>query len=231
MAGMEDMVDWLNDNAGAVQAVATALLVLVTAIYAGLVWKQARSAGKLADETTRLVQQTQRLVTETRRQTRPYVFVEVVRRGNVLDTSVRNTGERGAENVKIETQQDVHLSEDSRGFLGWPLFEQPIPFLPPGRSVSQLTAFHDTAVPSLGKLPPERRQLRYAIHYRDGEEEYQESHVYDLSWLVPAGGDPFPLAGDYLGQLTEEVKKWGQALVQQMEALKEILKSRKSGPR
>jgi hypothetical protein len=234
---MNDMVDWLNDNAGAVQAVAalllvvvTAILAVVTAIYARLVWSQARSAGKLADETTGLVQATQHLVTETRRHTRPYVFVEVVRRGNILDTSVRNTGERGAENLKIETEHDVYLSEDSRGFLGWPLFQQPIPFLPPGRSVSQLVSFHHMAGPSLQRLPPDKRELRYTIHYSDGEEEYHESHVYDLSWLVPVGGDPWPLAGDYLGQLVEEVKKWGQALVQQMEALKEILTARKPGP-
>ena len=124
---MNDMVGWLNDNAGAVQAAATVLLVVLTATYAGLVWTQARSGAELVDETTALVQETQRLVTETRRQARPYVFVEVVRRGNILETSVRNTGERGAESVVIAVEQDVHLSGEDRGFLGWPLFQNPKP--------------------------------------------------------------------------------------------------------
>jgi hypothetical protein len=223
------MIDWLNDNSGAVEALGVLALVVVTAIYATFVWLQGKSGRKLADETTRLVQQTQRLVTETRRQTRPYVFVEVVRRGNILDTSVRNTGERGAEDVRIEVQQDVQFGPDTRGFLGWPLIQQPIPFLPPGRPVSQLVNFHNQVAPKLPSIPTEQRVLRYTISYRDGDEQYRESHIYDLSWLAPAGGDPFPLAGDSLGQLKEEVKKWGQAIAQQMEALAEILRTRKSG--
>ena len=223
------MVDWLNNNAGAVQAVATLALVVATAIYAGLVGAQAMWGAKLAHETTRLVQQTQRLVTETRRQSRPYVFVEVVRRGNILDTSVRNTGERGAENVRIDTLQDVHLDGDDRGFLGWRLFQEAIPFLPPGRSVSQLVAFHSQVVPKLPSVPLENRVLRYTISYRDGEEEYQESHVYDLSWLAPVGGDPWPLAGDSLGQLKEEVKEWRQLFAREMENLAQVLRALTQG--
>jgi hypothetical protein len=33
------MIDWLNDNSGAVQAVAVLALVLITAIYAGFTWR------------------------------------------------------------------------------------------------------------------------------------------------------------------------------------------------
>ena len=218
------MVDWLSDNA-------TAALVVVTAIYAGLVGVQVIWGAKLAHETTRLVQQTQRLVTETRRQSRPYVFVEVVRRGNILDTAVRNTGERGAENVRIETLQDVHLNADDRGFLGWPLFQEPIPFLPPGRSVSQLVAFHSQTAPKFPSLRTENRVLRYTISYGDGEEEYRESHVYDLSWLAPVGGDPWALAGDSLGQLKEEVKEWRQLFAREMENLRQILRASTQGGR
>jgi hypothetical protein len=217
------MIDWLNDNAGAVQAVATVILVVVTAVYALLVWAQARSGAKLADETSGLVRQTQKLVAETRRQTRPYVFVEVVRRGNILDTSVRNTGERGAENIVIEVEHDVHLSSEDRGFLGWPLFQKPIPFLPPGRSVSQLVNFHSQVAPHLPSMPPDQRVLHYTIRYKDAEEEYQASYVYDLSWLAPVGGDPWPLAGDALSLIKEEVKQLHQSFVREMEGLRQTL--------
>lgn len=220
-------MDWLNDNAGAVQAVATLVLVVITAVYVLLVSYQAESGAKLADETSVLVQETQRLVTETRRQTRPYVFVEVVRRGNILDTSIRNTGERGAENIVIEVERDVHLSGEDRGFLGWPLFQKPIPFLPPGRSVSQLVNFHSQVAPHLPSMPPDQRILRYTIRYRDAEEEYQASYVYDLSWLAPVGGDPWPLAGDALGLIREEVKQLHQSFVREMEGLKQTLGPKK----
>jgi hypothetical protein len=46
-------VDWLNDNSGAIQAVATVLLVLVTMAYATLVRWQARLSERQVKETAR----------------------------------------------------------------------------------------------------------------------------------------------------------------------------------
>jgi len=46
-------MDWLNENAGAIQAVATVLLVLLTTIYATLVARQARLADHQVKEMAR----------------------------------------------------------------------------------------------------------------------------------------------------------------------------------
>jgi hypothetical protein len=46
-------VEWLNENSGAIQAVATVLLVLLTAVYASLVAREARFADRQVKEVAR----------------------------------------------------------------------------------------------------------------------------------------------------------------------------------
>jgi hypothetical protein len=48
---MSNAVNWLNDNTGAVQALAIGVLVIVTAVYAGFTWSMARSSKGLAESS------------------------------------------------------------------------------------------------------------------------------------------------------------------------------------
>jgi hypothetical protein len=46
-------MQWLNHNAGGIEAIATAVLVLLTAAYASLTFRQAKAAERQVDATTR----------------------------------------------------------------------------------------------------------------------------------------------------------------------------------
>ena len=51
------MIDWLNDNSGAVQAMAVVALVLVTAVYAVLTWGIAAAARRQADASMEMARE------------------------------------------------------------------------------------------------------------------------------------------------------------------------------
>lgn len=57
---MDDVVDWLNKNSGAVQAIATVVLVLVTAFYVILTWSISKKAGKQAEASMKMAQEMER---------------------------------------------------------------------------------------------------------------------------------------------------------------------------
>jgi len=73
---MDSVIDWLNDNSGAVQAIATATLVVVTAVYA---WSTHRMAREMA---------------ETRRGSlRPIIGINPSKRDHsVISTRIENYG-------------------------------------------------------------------------------------------------------------------------------------------
>ena len=57
------MIDWLNDNSGAVQAISVIVLAVVTAVYAWRTWaisdateKQAKASTQMADQTRELAE-------------------------------------------------------------------------------------------------------------------------------------------------------------------------------
>jgi len=51
------MVDSLNDNSGAVQAIATCILVAITAVYAILTWLISKNAGKQAEASIKMAEE------------------------------------------------------------------------------------------------------------------------------------------------------------------------------
>lgn len=193
--------NWFDDHAGTVQAFLAGTLVIVTSAYA--LW-------------------TRQLWVTTERQRRPYVFFEVVQRGGLFDSAIRNSGERGASNVRVTVLRDVPFG-DERGLLGWPMFEEPIPFLPPGRIISQLT-FGAGHLTKLQKMSRSERVVRYRVQYEDGDYHYDEAYSYDLSFLIPVGGDPFPLAGDQLGQIKREIELTNRLVSERLDALQKAVR-------
>lgn len=199
------LADWTDDHSTTIQGLAVIALAVTTAMY---------------------MLYTRELVVRTREQRGPYVYFEVKTRGALLDSCITNAGERGAENVRIEVQQDVTaLGGQERGLLGWPLFREPIPFLPPGRSVSRLASNLQSVVPKLRDLPPERRVVRYTIRYSDGPDRYTRSYSYDLSFLTSVGDDPFPLAGDRLGQIDRRLETLTKVVGERLDSIKGNLHS------
>jgi hypothetical protein len=200
------LADWTDDHSTTIQGLAVIALAATTAMY---------------------MLYTRELVVRTREQRGPYVFFEINTRGGLLDSCIRNSGERGAEDIRIDIEQDVLIfgDDDKRGFLGWPMFQEPIAFLPPGRSVSQIITNLQTAGPRLRNIPPEKRVIRYKISYKDGTDEYNHAYIYDLSHLLPVGGDPFPFAGNYLAQLTRQVETLTTVVGRDLDGIKESLLS------
>ncbi len=82
-------MDFLNDNAGAIQGIATAVLVVITGAYVWVTW-----------QTLRTIQRSQR----------PYVFVDVTSGGGPhLDIAVGNHGDRAASNVRFEVVRGIDV--------------------------------------------------------------------------------------------------------------------------
>lgn len=107
-----DLVDMLNRNTGAVQAIATLTLAGLTFWY---------------------VIVTRRIADAARRSQRPYVHLDISGRGGpMLEIGVGNFGERAANNVQFEVHQDV-LDREGIGLSVSGPFERGIPYLPPGR--------------------------------------------------------------------------------------------------
>ncbi len=62
------MIDWLNDNSGAVQAISVIVLAVVTAVYAWRTWAISDATKKQAKASTQMADQTRELAEATRDQ-------------------------------------------------------------------------------------------------------------------------------------------------------------------
>lgn len=81
------MIEWLNENAGAVQGAATLALVLITLWYVLL---------------------TRAIVQATRRSQRPYVYLDITGEGGpAVELAVANYGDRAAEDIQFDVVRDV----------------------------------------------------------------------------------------------------------------------------
>jgi hypothetical protein len=106
------LLNALNRNAGAIQAITTVVLVGVTAWYVFL---------------------TRQMVHAARRSQRPYVYIDVAGEGGLgFELAVANYGERAAENVSFEVVREFD------DFRGNPISQDTplargIQYLPPGR--------------------------------------------------------------------------------------------------
>ncbi len=110
------LLDSLNRNASAIQAVTTIVLVVATAWYVVL---------------------TRQMVHAVRRSQRPYVYLDLVgRAGSLVEFGVRNYGERAAENVSFEILREpaglVDYHDKQPLSTNGPL-AQGVRYLPPGR--------------------------------------------------------------------------------------------------
>lgn len=121
------MIEWLNDNSGAVQAIAVVVLVIVTAVYAVAARRQADASVKMAEEMRE-----QRLS-----EGRPYLLIDlkdstpdVVKRRlakgesiqdfypTSLKLEVRNEGRGPAKDVRATTvHPKMTFFDERRGYL------------------------------------------------------------------------------------------------------------------
>ena len=155
---MESLIDYLNENGVAVQAIAAVLLALLTTAY---------------------VIATYWLVNATRRTQRPYVFLDIVAHGgNYLEFGLANYGERVAEDVRIEVERDI-VDSDGKALSEGPPFSSGVTYLPPKRSYR----WSFLAPEDFFDATPETNVLRARILYSHGKKHYEEKVDLDFASL------------------------------------------------
>ena len=117
------MIDWLNSNSGAVNAVLVAILVGITAVYAYLTHRQVLESKKLREMTIRPVLVVTAEIDET----------DI----NFINLRVENIGGGAARNIRLRTSREfMRWNNRSLNELG--LFKHGIPLLSPGRNIETL---------------------------------------------------------------------------------------------
>ncbi len=110
------MIDWLNDNSGAVQAVSVAVLAFVTASYA---WFTRQMVNEMRESRSA--------------QTRPYVVVDIENtRHTLCDMVIKNIGNSPAIGVEIAFEPEQMYYDTGKTLSGLPIFSQ-MKFVVPGR--------------------------------------------------------------------------------------------------
>jgi predicted Zn-ribbon and HTH transcriptional regulator len=174
------LLDVLNRNASAIQAITTVVLVAVTAWYVFL---------------------TRQMVQAARRSQRPYVYIDITSEGGVAgELRVTNYGERVAENVSFEVVRefdDFHgnpISHDTPLARG-------IRYLPPGRSYR----FHVLLPDDLTAGPPGTKVLDVKTSYSYAGALYEDRLTIDFADLESVLITSFQSSNDHIATSLRDI--------------------------
>jgi hypothetical protein len=199
------IIEWLNTNAGAVQALSTLALLAMTALY---VWF------------------TKSLAAEARRSQRPYVHFDIDARGGTdLQMILGNSGDRAANDieVKVVDRQTPHGLNLLRRHAvpERKLNLQPLRDLPPVRSGVRYLApgrVYRWDLLELGRIDdllagaPGEHVIEVEISYHGGGERFHESTLFDFAVF---GGLRVQTFADPLGDMAGHLQKIGRTLDRQ----------------
>ena len=157
------MIDWLNSNSGAVNAILAAILVVITGVYAYLTRRQV-----LESKATREMAM------------RPVVIVTAEIHEmcmNIIYLRARNIGGGAARKLRLRTNRKFRTGNDkSLNDLG--LFKRGIPLLGPGQKIETFLA--DMTGQEVGKEEP----LEVTAEYENAVGgKTKETFVIDLAAL------------------------------------------------
>jgi hypothetical protein len=151
-----EVMAFLNQNAGALQAISTSVLVAVTIIYVYL---------------------TNRIAKEAREQNRPYVFIDFDINDGSLDLAVANSGNRIASNVRFKILTDIGGRGGAK-VSEIPVIKNGITHVPPGRtflySFDYARSFFDAK--NNGGM-----KFVYEVSYKHGRKPIKDKLEIDLS--------------------------------------------------
>ena len=114
------MIDWLNSNSGAVNAVLAAILVVITGVYAYLTRRQVLESKELREMTIRPALVVTAEIDETHI--------------NLINFRVENIGGGAARNIRLRTSREF-MCGNNRSLNELGLFKRRIPLLSPGRNI------------------------------------------------------------------------------------------------
>lgn len=179
------MVEWLNNNAGAIQAVTTVVLVAVTTWYVAL---------------------TRQMVQATRTSQRPYVYFDVTSEGpGSLEFGVGNYGERAAERVGFNVLRQPTQRDGKPIADGTPL-ERGIRYLPPGRGYRFMVFMSDEVYSG----PADRHVLDVEVTYAYGGTKYSDRWTIDFADFEGILLKSFRDSGDEIARSVMELAREAQ---------------------
>ena len=153
------MIDWLNSNSGAVNAILAAILVVITGVYAYLTRRQVLESKELREMTIRPALVVTAEIHE----------IHI----NLINFRVENIGGGAARNIRLRTSREFMIGNDrSLNELG--LFKRGIPLLSPGRNIETFLA---SAFELLQQEP-----LEVTAEYEDATgREIEETFLVDFA--------------------------------------------------
>lgn len=175
-------MDSLDQHAGAIQAVGSLVLVLVTVVYVVLTW---------------------RTVVAVRRAQGPYVYIDVVPFGGSghMQLEIGNAGSRAAEHVEIAVLPETD-SEVGQTLSTFVPFQKPLPYLAPGRRYAYMLA-----LPSDMWTAGRPRLIALNLNYRGAGDKYSGSFVLDLAALDGVLLAPFKEPATEVADALKELKR------------------------
>ena len=114
------MIDWLNSNSGAMNAILAAILVVITGVYAYLTRRQVLESKELREMTIRPALVVTAEIDETHI--------------NLINFRVENIGGGAARNIRLRTSREF-MRGNNRSLNELGLFKRGIPLLSPGRNI------------------------------------------------------------------------------------------------
>lgn len=160
------IIEWLNDNAGAVQGMATVALLIVTGWYAIL---------------------TRNIAREARRSQRAYVYADVTTSGRSfgMEFVIGNTGSRAAHNVMVTVA--ANHDEVVEALAGLGCVTHGMSYIAPGQRYRYYV--RGGINEWLEMKPPPR--IDVFVAYSDAEHNHEESFTFDIAAFESAAADTF----------------------------------------
>jgi hypothetical protein len=210
IANMKEMLDFLNQNQGAVMMILTAVYVLATIVTVIFIYR----SNKLVCESNEIARKTmEQSMTFEKERNRPYVIFDLEFEKNALNAVLKNIGQTPAIDVNIiidEGFTEIHI--DKKGHS----FKRPISFMAPGRT---LYDFVNTG-PDIFKV--EKPHIyNVKLKYKDSHgTEYEEDYVVDIDHNK---GLTRLVSPEYLKDIASELKNSHRQLQEIRDCLDSIV--------
>ena len=156
------MIDWLNSNSGAVNAILAAILVVITGVYAYLTRRQVLESKALREMAMRPALVVTAEIHE----------IHI----NLFNFRVENIGGGAAHSIRLRTSREFMIGND-RPLHELGLFKRGIPLLGPGRNIETFLA---NAIEMYQE--PQQEPLEVTAEYEDATgRKFEETFLVDFA--------------------------------------------------
>lgn len=209
------IIEWLNENQGAVMAGLTVVYVTATIV---IVWTSRSTVGKM-EEANKLTSEFTRQAEEMEKErTRPYVVLDLMVRGQFFRASLKNYGLRPAYRVRCSIEPELIriIGGGPRGPISF--VENEVPLLVPGRQILDLVGETSDFLKQ-----HEETAFRVTVTYADSlGTEFIEEYNFSVShymhrWQIYEEGS------------IKKVEKHLQSIASELKSLKSNLTKDKPG--